>query len=226
MPALLLEDDAELLLVLEVPLLLVFEEALLLLVLELLLLLLEVVALLLLVELELLLRAVVEAGLLLLVAVEDEPRFTVDSDPLGDTVLMRVLEVPEVFTRLLTVVWVDPLEEDDLVALPDCVPALRDVPVEEALRAVLLVEEAERDAEDVLVAERAAEEVLEAEREAEAVEVAERVADAERLVDAVLVVVVAAWRSRMSRAFTIAEPLFEGMLAVRTLNDCSGYFLP
>ncbi len=214
MLALLLEEDAELLLLLEV-LLLVFEEALLLFVLELLLLLLDVVALLLLDEL--LLRAAVEAGLLLLVEEEVEPRFTVDSDPLGDTVLMRVLEVPEVFTRLLTVVWVDPLEEDDLVVLPDWVPALRDALVEEALRDALLVEEAERDAD----------EVLEAEREAEAVELAERDEDAaERLVDAVLVVVVAAWRSRMSRAFTIEEPLFEGILAVRTLNDCSGYFLP
>lgn len=173
---LLLEDDAELLLLLE--------DALLLFVLELLLLLLEVVALLLLDELELLLRVAVDAGLLLLVAEEEEPRFTVDSDPLGDTVLMRVLEVPEVFTRLLTVVWVDPLGEDDLVVLPDWVPALRDAPVEEALRDALpVVADADLDAEEVLAAER----------DAEAVEVADRVADAaERLVDAVLVVVVAA----------------------------------
>lgn len=182
---LLLEDDAELLLLLE--------DALLLLVLELLLLLLEVVALLLLDELELLLRVAVDAGLLLLVAEEEEPRFTVDSDPLGDTVLMRVLEVPEVFTRLLTVVWVDPLGEDDLVVLPDWVPALRDAPVEEALRDAP-VEEALRDALPVVAdADLDAEEVLAAERDAEAVEVADRVADAaERLVDAVLVVVVAA----------------------------------
>lgn len=54
--------------------------------------------------------------------------------PLGDTVLMRVLEEPEVRTLLLTVVWgaaPDELAEDPPVLLPDLVD--EPVPLPDAL---------------------------------------------------------------------------------------------
>lgn len=203
---LLVEDDGELLLVALDDELLLVADVLLLLVAELLpvLLVAEVVLL--------LLVAGVVLAPVLRVAVPVDPRFTVDSLPPGDFVLMRVSEVPDVFTRLLTVVWVEELVlAGELLA-----------PVEPALRTVFVVPEL-ADVRVVPVEVDA----LRADEAEDEDDVPADAAEALRVAVVTLVLVEAAWRSRMSRAFTIRLLLLLfGILAVRTENERSGYFLP
>lgn len=205
---LLVEEDGELLLV-------ALEEELLLVAVVLLLLVAELLPVLLVAEVVLLLLvAEVVLAPVLRVAVPVDPRFTVDSLPPGDFVLMRVSDVPEVFTRLLTVVWVEELE---LVLACELL-----APVEPALRTVFVVPEL-ADVRVVPVDEDAlrTDEAEDGDDEVAAVE------DAPRVAVVTLVLVEAAWRSRISRAFTIRLLLLLfGMLAVRTENERSGYFLP
>lgn len=191
------------------------------------------------------------------VAVEDElvrvgavavvvPRLTVVWEPEGETVVVRVLELPEVLTRLLTVVdgalvtVVEPLrdaaEEVGVEAVLDVDVDVEDVDVEVDVEAEPL-READVDVPDVLEAEveplrdavvdvpEEVEAVVELLRVAGAV-VAERVvvvAEDERaaVVVEVFVTVDSAWSERTSLALaadlvTVADDEALAMVAVRT----------
>lgn len=164
-------------------------------------------------------------------------RLEVDSSPLSLTVLIRVLEEPEVLTRLLTVVCAG-LDEELLllvpVLLPVAVPLLLPVlPVE-----LLVVPEEGLLSVLELALVPVPEVVVEVDLEGVALTalLLDVLPDAllvDLFVEVVVVTFAASFISRTSRAFTTglevcAAPLVERLwvrrVAVRELNDCSGCF--